>query len=239
MKNFKMLLLSALAVLGLTMCTSEKNVEDNTVYDVTPVMPEFPGGTEALFEFLSENVKYPEKAEELGIEGRVVCTFIVEKDGSIDSVKVVQSVDSILDNEAVRVISAMPDWIAGTDTAGNALRVRYTVPITFRFEGRVEEKVDKAPEFPGGTDALFKFLSENVTYPVEAEQARVQGRVLVEVVIDENGNVTNPVISKSVDPLLDKEALRVVKLMPKWTPGENGGKAVRVKYTVPFTFRLE
>ncbi|MBQ9672725.1 MAG: energy transducer TonB [Prevotella sp.] len=116
--------------------------------------------------------------------------------------------------------------------------MKYTIPVSFLLDGSRDE-ADQMPEFPGGQEALMKFIADNVKYPAECEEKSIEGRVLVRFVIDEQGNVTNPIVVKSVDPLLDAEALRVIKLMPKWAPGQNEGKVVAVNYTVPFTFRLQ
>ena len=88
-------------------------VEETKVFDVVEEMPQFPGGSSALFEYLSKNIKYPVVAEENGVQGRVVVTFVVERDGSITDVKVVKSVDPSLDKEAQRVVKSMPHWIPG------------------------------------------------------------------------------------------------------------------------------
>ncbi len=109
----------------------EKVVEQ--VFDVVEQMPQFPGGDAALFEYLSKNIKYPTIAEENGVQGRVIVTFVVEKDGSITDVKVVRSVDPSLDREASRVVKGMPHWIPGKQN-GQAVRVKYTVPVTFRLQ---------------------------------------------------------------------------------------------------------
>ena len=106
---------------------------ETPVYDVAEYMPEFPGSAVALFEYLSRNIKYPVVAEENGIQGRVVCQFVVEKDGSITDVRVVKSVDPSLDKEAQRVVKSMPRWIPGKQN-GSAVRVKYTVPVTFRLQ---------------------------------------------------------------------------------------------------------
>ena len=108
--------------------------EDETkVFDVVEQMPSFPGGPSALMQFLSSNIKYPVVAEENGVQGRVVCTFVVERDGSITDVRVIKSVDPSLDKEAVRVVKSMPKWIPGKQN-GSAVRVKYTVPVTFRLQ---------------------------------------------------------------------------------------------------------
>ena len=107
--------------------------EENKVFDVVEQMPSFPGGMNALMDYLRKAIKYPPVAEENGIQGRVVCTFVVERDGSVTDVRVAKSVDPSLDKEAVRVVSAMPKWIPGKQN-GQSVRVKYTLPVTFRLQ---------------------------------------------------------------------------------------------------------
>ena len=108
--------------------------EEEVVFVVVETMPEFPGGQQALFKYLSENVKYPVIAQENGIQGRVICQFVVNNDGSIVEVEVVRSGgDASLDKEAVRVIKSMPKWKPGKQR-GKAVRVKYTVPVNFRLQ---------------------------------------------------------------------------------------------------------
>ncbi len=111
----------------------EQKEEETKVFEVVEQMPQFPGGDAALMQYLSSHIKYPVVAEENGIQGRVVCTFVVERNGSISDVRVVKSVDPSLDKEAVRVIKGMPNWIPGKQN-GSAVRVKYTVPVTFRLQ---------------------------------------------------------------------------------------------------------
>jgi TonB family protein len=100
------------------------------------------------------------------------------------------------------------------------------------------EIVEKMPEFPGGDKALLEFLSKNIKYPVEAQKKGLQGRVVVGFVVEKDGSLSDVKTAKSVDPLLDQEAMRVVKSMPKWLPGRQKGKAVRVKFNVPISYQL-
>ena len=111
----------------------EPKPEPDKVFDVVEQMPSFPGGNSALMQYLSKNIKYPVVAEENGIQGRVICTFVVERDGRVTDVRVVKSVDPSLDKEAVRVVSSMPAWIPGKQN-GSAVRVKYTLPVTFRLQ---------------------------------------------------------------------------------------------------------
>ena len=100
--------------------------------------------------------------------------------------------------------------------------------------------VETMPEFPGGQQALFKYLSENVKYPVIAQENGIQGRVICQFVVNKDGAIVEvEVVRSGGDPSLDKEAVRVIKSMPKWKPGKQRGKPVRVKYTVPVNFRLQ
>lgn len=94
------------------------------------------------------------------------------------------------------------------------------------------------PSFPGGMQTCAKFLAENVKYPEEAQKERVQGRVLVNFVVDKDGTLSDIEVIKHVHPALDAEAVRVVKLMPKWMPATVGGKPVRVRYTLPLNFKF-
>lgn len=111
----------------------EPKPEVEKVFDVVEQMPSFPGGPSALMEWLSNNVKYPVVAQENGVQGRVVVSFVVERDGSITDVKVVRGVDPSLDKEASRVVRAMPRWIPGKQN-GSAVRVKYNVPVAFRLQ---------------------------------------------------------------------------------------------------------
>ncbi len=111
----------------------DKPEVENKVFDVVEQMPSFPGGPSALMQYLSNNVKYPVVAQENGVQGRVVVSFVVERDGSITDVKVVRSVDPSLDREASRVVSSMPKWIPGKQN-GSPVRVKYNVPVSFKLQ---------------------------------------------------------------------------------------------------------
>lgn len=98
--------------------------------------------------------------------------------------------------------------------------------------------VEDMPEFPGGTNALLEYLKKNIKYPAICRENNIQGRVLVQFIVNKDGSIVDCEVVKPVNPSLDKEALRVISGMPKWKPGSQRGKPVRVKYTVPVNFRL-
>lgn len=109
------------------------SVETGKVYDVVERMPQFPGGPSAMMKYLADNIKYPAEAEKDGVQGRVVVTFIVERDGSVTNAKIATSAEEHLDDEALRLVTTMPKWIPGRQD-GHAVRVKYTVPVTFRLK---------------------------------------------------------------------------------------------------------
>ena len=114
--------------------------------------------------------------------------------------------------------------------------VKFTAPV---IKKEVFEVVEQMPSFPGGDKALLEYLSNNIKYPVVAQENGVQGRVVVSFVVEKDGSITDVKVVRSVDPSLDKEAARVVKSMPRWIPGKQNGSAVRVKYNVPVSFKLQ
>jgi protein TonB len=122
-------------------------------------------------------------------------------------------------------------------------RVEIQAPIAPPEEEEEEQvihiRVEKMPEFPGGQDALNRFLVRNIKYPLLAQENGIQGRVVCQFVVNSDGSIVDISVVRGVEESLDKEAIRVIKSMPKWTPGRQGGKSVRVKYTLPIRFKLQ
>lgn len=104
---------------------------------------------------------------------------------------------------------------------------------------KVYDTVDQLPEFPGGMPALISYIQNNIKYPQDAEKQKVEGRVLVQFVVETDGSISDVKVAKEVFPSLDAEGIRVVQAMPKWTPGKHKGKFVRVQYTLPIVFSLK
>lgn len=106
-------------------------------------------------------------------------------------------------------------------------------------ENKVFDVVEEQPSFPGGQGALMSWLHDNIKYPVVAAENGIQGKVIVQFIVGKNGSISNVKVLRSVDPSLDKEAVRVVSNMPHWTPGKQNGASVNVRFTLPVTFRLQ
>lgn len=122
-------------------------------------------------------------------------------------------------------------------------RVEIQAPIAPPEEEEEEQvihiRVEKMPEFPGGQEALNRYLVRNIKYPLLAQENGIQGRVVCQFVVNSDGSIVDIAVVRGVEESLDKEAIRVIKSMPKWTPGRQGGKSVRVKYTLPIRFKLQ
>ncbi|MDR1517712.1 MAG: TonB family protein [Dysgonamonadaceae bacterium] len=203
--------------------------QSEEVFSMVDQPPQFNGGVEALFKFLSDNLVYPKAALEKGIQGHVIVNFIVGKDGSIDSVAVVKGIDPSLDKEALRVVSAMPKWIPGKHR-GVAARVIYTLPIAFELGQTVVGttmplsvaiSLQKQPVFPGGKSGYIKYLNETIKYPISEMEKNGQGIVSASYKIDENGNVYDEKIEEGASDALNDAVLSIIKKMPKWETGSN------------------
>ena len=179
-----------------TFTPDEQKEAPQDVFDVVEVMPQFPGGATALMQYLSQNIRYPKEAMESETQGRVIVTFVVCKDGSICDAKVVKSVSPALDAEGLRVISSMPNWTPGTQS-GKPVNVKYTVPISFRLDGKKTESTNAQKSSEGQP------LNEVISSLPGAK-------------IDENGNLTingKPVKKIVVDgkPVTKQELPKVIE----------------------------
>ncbi len=343
---------------------AEFAADDEKVYQVCENAPEFPGGMDAMMRYLSTNIKYPAEAKAAGKEGRSIVKFIVKKDGSIANVEIVKSSgDKSLDDEALRVVSSMPKWKPGTQ-GGKPVNVQFMLPVAFMQQnnnkaslielkggdiampansnaavvvngslyneselpnidsgmvesvtvvkieklsaddikkykaegksgvifiqlkkdgaspvaddGAVYQVCEEQPAFPGGVNELMTWLSRNIKYPKEARDINAQGKVYVRFVVKADGSIDDVNVIKSetyssyvnkldevivlsyensnAEPLTEEqkielhnkakkaladESVRVVKSMPKWTPGMQSGKPVNVQFTMPVNFRLQ
>ena len=164
---------------------------------------------------------------------------VIKKDNEVKPEEELKTQDELMKTKTA--IGAI-DVKGNDDKGGEVLKLKEAVAQPEpkpEVENKVFDVVEQMPSFPGGNAALMKYLSENVKYPVVAQENGVQGRVVVSFVVEKDGHITDVKVVRSVDPSLDKEAARVVKSMPSWIPGKQNGSAVRVKYNVPVSFKLQ
>lgn len=134
--------------------------------------------------------------------------------------------------------------VVGNDEIGGEIikakeEIAQPEPPKNEEENKVFDVVEEQPSFPGGQGALMSWLHDNIKYPVVAAENGIQGKVIVQFIVGKNGSISNVKVLRSVDPSLDKEAVRVVSNMPNWTPGKQNGASVNVRFTLPVTFRLQ
>ncbi|UPL48405.1 energy transducer TonB [Hymenobacter sublimis] len=227
----------------------------NEIYDAV-AQPAVPlGGLEAYAQYLADKQQYPTAALQAGVQGTVTVTFVVEKTGSISNVAVAQPVNPALDAEAIRLIKGGPRWTPAQHRGG-VVRQRVSVPISFQIPGEAGAATAAggapapagvttqvvAPDSParpvGGTDAFFEWIQQNQKYPALARQRKVQGRVMMEFVVEKDGSLTEIKPVKRLGSGLDEEAIRLIKAAPKWQPASYKGQPLKQKMVLPVVFTL-
>ena len=208
------------------------------IFVVVENQPEFPGGQEAMMKFLADSIRYPRESMEKGVQGRVICNFVVMKDGSVSDVQVVRGVDPLIDSEAVRVLKLMPDWKPGTQR-GKAVNVQYTLPVVFRLLKNepkividepkqiseamsVEAQVQPHFTFPGGQKEMMRYISGKIKYPAVAQEKGLQGLVNASFRVNGAGMITGAEVIDGAEGMstLNNEVLRIIKEMPRWEKDE-------------------
>lgn len=220
--------------LGMTIPLRRKSHDD---------FPTFRGNFHVAFtDWVISRTKYPPEASAAGIEGWAHVSFTVEPDGTISNVKLKATTNPLLGNALAEVIKTAPLWEPPKNPGMNE---PFTSEITAKFSlpdrvggGEIFVVVENMPVYPGGDAALFKFIYENIQYPPEAKEQGIQGKVILRFVITSDGAVEDVTVVRGIHPLLDAEAVRVMSILPDWTPGTQGGKPVNIWYSVPISFSL-
>lgn len=204
-------------------------VTAQNVYDSVDEMPELIGGMAELV----EHIRYPESARDAGIEGRVMVQFVVDETGVITSPSVFQSVHPDLDAAALAALEEV-SFRPGVHE-GEPAKVRMILPFSFVLPEEEHEAadVDEMPQIEGGMASLI----DNIVYPDEAEEAGIEGRVIVSFVVDSRGRVQNVTVHEGVHPLIDAAAIEAVE-KTSFMPGTRNGEPVAVHMAVPITFSL-
>ncbi len=231
-------LLAILLYLGLTlenMVEAHRTVENTQIVEVTSLRDKKDVKVERKEEIKIEPERIVEK-----VKSSIKFTAPVIKEDDLVNEEEEIKLDEIENsNKAIGAFT-----VEGNDeVGGEVLKVKEEIaqpePPKHEEDNKVFEVVEQMPSFPGGYAALMQWLGSNMKYPTIAAENNVQGRVIVQFVVEKDGSITDVHVAKSVDPSLDKEASRVVKAMPKWIPGKQNSSPVRVRFTVPVTFKLQ
>lgn len=233
-------LAAALLYLGLQlqkMAEANKKVENTQAVELAKLQTE--KKTEAKVEKKEVIRQEPEKVVEQVKSSVKFTAPVIKKDEEVKEEDEIKLDEVQKSDKAVGAFT-----VEGNDEVGGAvLKAKEDIaapePPKHVEETKVFTVVEQMPMFPGGDAALMSYLANNIHYPTVAAENGVQGRVVVGFVVERDGSITDVRILRGVDPSLDREAMRVVKSMPRWTPGKQNGSAVRVKYQVPVAFRLQ
>lgn len=240
--------------------------DNNTVEVASPVsltdtgkntqQPSFPGGRAALDAYMGRNVRYPIRDRESNIQGKVNLEFAIETDGSVTDVIAISGPSQTLKDAAIVAMKNSPKWIPGYKN-GKLIKMPFSYEVNFTLSEDssngtkifkvVDNNVDNQafavletqPKFPGGIQKFLQYLGKNVKYPAEDRKNNLQGKVVVQFVIEKNGGLTDIKAISSPSNAMSEEAVRVVRSSPKWIPGIQGGSYVRSQFTVPITFTLD
>ena len=233
-------LAAALLYLGLQlqkMAEANKKVENTQAVEIAKLNTE---KKEAKVEKKEIIKQEPEKVVEQVKSSVKFTAPVIKKDSEVKEEDEIKLDEVQKSDKAVGAFT-----VEGNDEVGGAvLKAKEDIAAPEPPKHVVEETkiftvVEQMPMYPGGDGALMGYLRDNIHYPTVAAENGVQGRVVVGFVVERDGSITDVKILRGVDPSLDREAMRVVKNMPKWTPGKQNGSAVRVKYQVPVSFRLQ
>ena len=219
---------------------------------VSETMPSFRGGDLNAFRaWVQENLRYPAEAIAKNIQGRVILSFVIEKDGSVSNVQLLHSPHQSLSDEARRVVESSPKWTPG-EQRGQIVRVKFTLPVDFRMGQTTDKSAEKAPagepfiiaeqmpKFQNGDLNTFRaWVQQRVRYPSEAMAQKLYGRVVASFVIGKDGSVGDIRVLESPGKVLSDEVRRVIASSPNWEPGMQRGEKVAVKYTLPIDFAIQ
>lgn len=221
---------------------------DEKVLSSAEEMPRFPGGEAEMMKHIARNIRYPKEAMEQNVQGRVFVKFVVTSTGKIGAVEILRGND-LLNQSAIDVVKTLPDFIPGK-VNGKPVSVWYVLPIIFRLSDDNADKDNTVPtdtidpsrgsvaQFPGGEVRLMEYIAKNISYPKEAMEQNVEGRVVTQFAISKTGKVGDIKVVRSVSPELDREAIRVVGTLPDFIPAKLDGKPVASWYTLPISFKL-
>jgi TonB family protein len=242
----KYLLLVLIATSSL-ICSAQT---DDKVYTFVEVMPEFPGKGDSLINFIKASIVYPQADIENKIQGKVIVQFVITEEGKPVQAKILRNLSPTIDAEALRLISILPNFEPGRQQ-GKAVKVYYTMPIVFALPtaapvattpkaDSIYAFADIPPVYNGGWEKIPSILGKSIVYPAAEKKAKVEGKVMIQFVIDKEGKITEPTVLRSVSPAIDAEALRVINLLPPFTsPGKlKDGTAVRTYFTLQVVFKL-
>lgn len=243
----KLILFSSILFIALGF---SQEVNQDSIYVVAEKMPEYPdGGIDGFRKFIIDNFQDIDNTED--IEGMIVSSFIIDTNGNLRNIDILRDLGSGIAEELTRILNLTPKWIPGQIGDVN-VNVKYTFPIRIKMKAKVISDTENSfkmnpngtytlveimPEYPdGGIEGFRRFIMNNYRVPKAYEN--LQGIVLIQFIVDEQGNVTNVKSIRDLGYGTGKEAVRIIKKSKKWIPGSLNGKPVKVTYTLPINMNI-
>lgn len=244
-----------------SVATDTVKEEGNEIFTQTEILAEPKGGLNAFRKWIGDNYQYPQAAVDAGVKGTVSVSFIVEKDGSLSDIKYAKDLGYGTGEAAVELLKKSPKWSPAIQN-GKVVRLAYALPIRLdlvgmgdnservqdTLQGQRGEKIVKGnetfsqaeiqPEPPGGITAYLKWIGNNFKYPKAAIDAEVKGTIQVTFVVEKDGSLSDLKVVRDLGHGTGEAAINVFKASPKWSPGVQNGKAVRVAYSMPIRMDL-
>ena len=262
-KFFKkpLLLFSGVVILASSAPALAQQAKEDKVYTAVERPAQPGGGLEAFSDYISRNLAYPTTSLKQKTQGTVEVTFIVEKNGTLSNINIVKGLDAACNEESLRLVKNSPKWQPAKHE-GKIVRQRISMPLIFRIPdtttisatasnvstGNAPEYNDKldlkpiTPEQPArpvnGNDAFFAYIRENQRYTAKARKNQIQGKVMVEFMVEKDGRLTNIKVLKRLGNGLDEEAVRLIENGPLWLPALYQGQPIRQKMILPVVFQL-
>ncbi len=196
-------------------------------------MPMFHGGADSLDKYMSEQLSRVKMSDSLHENLSFTVYITIEKDGRISKAISFDSTGAVYEEEAIRIIKNMPNWIPA-EIDNEPVRIMISLPVHYNYLTLQNSDA----EFPGGEEALMKFIKDNLNYPPKAKRNNIQGRIFVNFIIETDGSIIDVQVLRGIGYGCDEEALRVISLMPNWKPGIQNGNQIRFSYNLPILFKL-
>lgn len=231
------------------------------IYDTYDEAPSFAGGHAAITDFLIKNFKPPVSYSVVNVPDELSIKFIITQNGSLLNPIVIKGYGGEIDEAMLKVFRQMPKWkpakiknqpvdayftytekvTSEKSSSPEEIEEEMPAPTIERNHQQVYQEFSRAdflPSFPGGQTAMFEFIKQNLKYPATAKAQKIEGIVVVQVMVEPDGSISKMGIDKSVGPDCDEEAIRLIKSMPTWKPAMKNGQAIRFMHKIPVAFKL-
>ena len=237
MKNiiYAFILITSFLSISFHGIAQETLATSDSVYNSVDEAPTFPGGTKQFYIYISKNLSYPKQARRMGIQGRVFVKFTVTKTGTITNPLIIRGIGGGCDEVALLAVQNSPNWNPGTKD-GKPVNASVVMPILFKLNKK--KRPDRIAAPIGGYEKFQAYVKVSTKYPKKAKKSKIEGTVTLSITLNKSGEIENIIIKQGLGYGLDKEAIRLVKKGPRWTPELKNGQIVTSTVDLGIEFKL-